>query len=87
MIPGKENLVKRQPIGVVSVISPWNFPLHLSMRAVAPALALGNAVVLKPSSDTPICGGLLLAKIFDQTSLPKGLFAVTILIIAIIKLK
>jgi aldehyde dehydrogenase (NAD+) len=75
VIPGKENLVKRQPTGIVSVISPWNFPLHLSMRAVAPALALGNAVILKPSSDTPICGGLL-AKIFDQTSLPKGLFSV-----------
>jgi aldehyde dehydrogenase (NAD+) len=75
VIPGKENLVKHQPAGIVSVISPWNFPLHLSMRAVAPALALGNAVVLKPSSDTPICGGLL-AKVFDQTSLPKGLFSV-----------
>jgi aldehyde dehydrogenase (NAD+) len=75
-IPGKENVIRRQPIGVVSVISPWNWPLHLSMRAVAPALALGNAVVLKPSSDTPICAGLLLAKIFDQTSLPKGLFSV-----------
>jgi aldehyde dehydrogenase (NAD+) len=76
VIPGKENLVKRQPTGIVSVISPWNFPLHQSMRAVAPALALGNAVILKPSSETPICGGLLLAKIFDQTSLPKGLFSV-----------
>lgn len=75
IIPGKENLVKRQPTGIVSVISPWNFPLHLSMRAVAPALALGNAVVLKPSSNTPICGGLLLAKILDETSLPKGLFS------------
>jgi aldehyde dehydrogenase (NAD+) len=76
IIPGKENLVKRQPAGIVSVISPWNFPLHLSMRAVAPALALGNAVILKPSSDTPICGGLLLAEIFDKTSLPKGFFSV-----------
>jgi aldehyde dehydrogenase (NAD+) len=76
VIPGKENLVKRQPTGIVSVISPWNFPLHQSMRVVAPALALGNAVVLKPSSDTPICGGLLLAKLFEQTSLPKGLFSV-----------
>lgn len=76
IIPGKENIVKRQPAGVVTVISPWNVPLHLSMRAVAPALALGNAVVLKPASDTPICGGLLLAKVFDQTSLPKGLLSV-----------
>jgi len=75
-IPGKENIVKRVPAGIVSVISPWNVPLHLSMRAVAPALALGNAVILKPSSDTPITGGLLLAWIFDQTSLPKGLLSV-----------
>lgn len=76
VIPGKENIVKRIPAGVVSVISPWNVPLHLSMRAVAPALALGNAVILKPSSDTPITGGLLLAWVFDQTSLPKGLLSV-----------
>jgi NAD-dependent aldehyde dehydrogenases len=76
VIPGKENIVKRVPAGIVSVISPWNVPLHLSMRAVAPALALGNAVILKPSSDTPITGGLLLAWIFDQTSLPKGLLSV-----------
>jgi aldehyde dehydrogenase (NAD+) len=76
VIPGKQNIAKRQPAGIVSVISPWNCPLHLSMRAVAPALALGNAVVLKPSSDTPICDGLLLARIFDQTNLPKGLFSV-----------
>ena len=46
------------------------------MRAVAPALALDNAVILKPSSDTPICGGLLLAEIFEKTSLPKGLLSV-----------
>lgn len=76
VIPGKENVIKRQPAGVVSVISPWNVPLHLSMRAVAPALALGNAVVLKPSSETPITGGLLLAWLFDQTSLPDGLLSV-----------
>jgi aldehyde dehydrogenase (NAD+) len=76
IIPGKENIVRRIPAGVVGVISPWNVPLHLSMRAVAPALALGNAVVLKPSSDTPITGGLLLARIFDSTSLPKGLLSV-----------
>jgi aldehyde dehydrogenase (NAD+) len=75
-IPGKQNLVQRLPAGVVSVISPWNFPLHLSMRAVAPALALGNAVVVKPSSDTPITGGLLLAELFEHTSLPKGLLSV-----------
>lgn len=75
-IPGKQNVVQRIPAGIVSVISPFNFPLHLTMRAVAPALALGNAVVVKPSSDTPITGGLLIAALFDRTSLPKGLLSV-----------
>lgn len=76
VIPGKENIIKRQPAGIATVISPWNVPLHLSMRAVAPALALGNGVVLKPSSETPITGGLLLAWAFEQTSLPTGLLSV-----------
>jgi aldehyde dehydrogenase (NAD+) len=72
----KENLIYRLPVGVVSVISPWNWPLHLSMRSVAPALALGNAVVIKPSADTPITGGLLIAKLFEQAGLPPGALAV-----------
>lgn len=76
--PGKENFVYREPIGVVAVISPWNFPLHLTQRSIAPALALGNAVVLKPASDTPITGGLLLAKIFEEAGLPKGLLNVVV---------
>ncbi len=76
IIPGKEHIVKREPVGVVGVISPWNFPLHLSMRAVAPALALGNAVVLKPASDTPITGGLAIARLFEQAGLPEGLLNV-----------
>lgn len=77
-IPGKENLVYRRPLGVVSVISPWNFPLHLSQRSVAPALALGNAVVIKPASDTPISGGLLIGRIFEEAGLPAGLLSVII---------
>jgi aldehyde dehydrogenase (NAD+) len=72
-IPGKENIVQRNPKGVVTVISPWNFPLNLSMRAVAPAIAAGNAVVLKPSTNSPITGGLLFAKLFEETDLPDGL--------------
>ncbi|WP_231185003.1 aldehyde dehydrogenase family protein [Haladaptatus sp. DYF46] len=76
MIPGKENHVKRIPMGVVGVISPWNFPFNLSMRAVAPALALGNAVVLKPASPTPVTGGLLLAELFEEAGLPEGLLNV-----------
>ncbi len=75
-VPGKENRVYRTPVGVVAVISPWNFPLYLSNRSVAPALALGNAVVLKPSEDSPITGGLLLAKIFEEARLPAGVLHV-----------
>src|SRR5262249_24147167 len=54
--PGRLNFAKRVPHGVVGVISPFNFPLLLSMRSVAPALAVGNAVVLKPDVQTPITG-------------------------------
>jgi aldehyde dehydrogenase (NAD+) len=77
-ILGKENRVYRQPVGVVGVISPWNFPLHLTNRSVAPALAVGNAVVLKPASDTPVTGGLLLAKIYEEAGLPPGVLSVVI---------
>ena len=76
--PGKESRVYRGPLGVVGVISPWNFPLHLSQRSVAPALALGNAVVLKPASDTPVTGGLMLAKIFEEAGLPAGVLSVVV---------
>ena len=77
-VPGKENRVYRKPLGVVGVISPWNFPLHLSQRSIAPALALGNAVVVKPASDTPVTGGLLLARIFEEAGLPKGVLSVLV---------
>ncbi|MCD2204743.1 aldehyde dehydrogenase family protein [Halobacterium sp. KA-6] len=75
-IPGKENIVERGPKGVVTVISPWNFPLNLSARAVLPAIAAGNSVVLKPSTNSPITGGLLFAKLFEQTDLPEGVLNV-----------
>jgi aldehyde dehydrogenase (NAD+) len=71
-IPDKESRVYRQPVGVVGMISPWNFPFHLSSRSVAPALALGNTVVIKPASDTPVTGGLLLGKIYEEAGLPAG---------------
>ncbi|WP_281686555.1 aldehyde dehydrogenase family protein [Pseudomonas citronellolis] len=77
-IPGKESRVYRSAIGVVGVISPWNFPLHLTQRSLAPALALGNAVVVKPASDTPVCGGLLLARIFEEAGLPAGVLGVVV---------
>jgi len=71
--PGKESRAYRAPLGVIGVISPWNMPMYLSQRSVAPALALGNGVVAKPAPDTPIAGGLLIAKIFEEAGLPPGL--------------
>ena len=76
--PNREVRVERGPVGVVGVISPWNFPLHLTQRSVAPALALGNAVVIKPASDTPVTGGLLLARVFEEAGLPAGVLNVVV---------
>ncbi|MGN2298670.1 aldehyde dehydrogenase family protein [Micrococcus luteus KDCGSN] len=76
--PDREMRVYRKPVGVVGVISPWNFPLHLSQRSVAPALALGNAVVIKPASDTPITGGTLIARLFEEAGLPAGVLSVVV---------
>jgi benzaldehyde dehydrogenase (NAD) len=74
--PGRESIARRIPLGVVGVISPWNFPQILSVRAVAPALALGNAVILKPDVQTPVSGGILIAALFEAAGLPDGLLHV-----------
>lgn len=74
--PERQSLIFRKALGVIAVISPWNFPFHLSMRSVVTAIAIGNSVVLKPASDTPITGGLLLAKIFEEAGLPHGVLSV-----------
>src|SRR5206468_1527234 len=66
------------PLGVIGIISPWNFPVHLSMRSIAPALGCGNAIVVKPASQTPATGGTLLAKLFEEAGLPKGVFNVVV---------
>ncbi|MEU3691152.1 aldehyde dehydrogenase family protein [Streptomyces narbonensis] len=81
-VDGKENRVYRLPVGVVGVISPFNFPFLLSIKSVAPALALGNAVVLKPHQNTPICGGTLVAKVLEEAGLPAGLLNVVVTDIA-----
>ncbi|MER5470342.1 aldehyde dehydrogenase family protein [Streptomyces sp. NPDC002685] len=81
-VDGKENRLYRVPVGVVGVISPFNFPFLLSVKSVAPALALGNGVVLKPHQNTPIVGGSLVAKIFEDAGLPGGLLNVVITDIA-----
>ncbi len=77
-VDGKENRVYRVPVGVVGVISPFNFPFFLSMRSVATALGAGNGVVLKPHDDTPITGGTLVARVFEETGMPKGLLNVIV---------
>ena len=69
---GRQSIARRVPLGVVGVISPWNFPQILSVRAVAPALALGNAVVLKPDVQTAVSGGVLIARLFELAGLPEG---------------
>jgi len=74
--PGRLSYARRVPLGVVGVISPFNFPLILSMRSVAPALAVGNAVVLKPDPQTPVSGGFLIARAFEEAGLPKGVLQV-----------
>lgn len=70
------SLARRLPAGVVGVIAPFNAPLILSIRSVAPALALGNAVLLKPDPRTSVCGGVALARVFEQVGLPPGLLHV-----------
>jgi benzaldehyde dehydrogenase (NAD) len=67
---------RRLPVGVVGVIAPFNVPLVLSIRAVAPALALGNAVILKPDPRTAVSGGVTLARIFEEAGLPDGVLQV-----------
>ena len=78
VIPGKENRIYLDPAGVVGIISPFNFPFHLTMRSLAPALATGNGVVLKPDLQTMISGGLFIGKIFEDAGIPKGLLNVTV---------
>lgn len=74
---GKRHLVIRQPVGVVGAIAPWNFPLVLALRKVAPALAAGCTVVLKPASATPL-SAIELARCAEAAGLPKGVFQVVV---------
>ncbi|MCB5164307.1 aldehyde dehydrogenase family protein [Streptomyces bambusae] len=67
---------RRVPAGLVGVIAPFNAPLILAVRSVAPALALGNAALLKPDARTAVCGGLALAAVFTAAGLPDGLLHV-----------
>jgi benzaldehyde dehydrogenase (NAD) len=76
LTPGRSSTARRVPLGVVGVITPWNFPYVLALRSLGPALALGNAVVLKPDLNTPVSGGVVLARIFEEAGLPEDLLHV-----------
>ncbi|WP_217245347.1 aldehyde dehydrogenase family protein [Streptomyces sp. AC602_WCS936] len=75
-VEGRTARAERVPLGVVGVITPWNMPLMLALRSVAPALALGNAVLLKPDPHTPVVGGRFVAWLLRRAGLPAGLLHV-----------
>lgn len=72
---GKQGLVKHFPIGLVAGIAPFNFPLNLAVHKIAPAIAAGNPIILKPARSTPL-STLELAKIITETELPKGAISI-----------
>ncbi|HYD81798.1 MAG TPA: aldehyde dehydrogenase family protein [Paucimonas sp.] len=71
--PGLDVMTSREALGVVGLITPWNFPIAIPAWKIAPALACGNAVVIKPSELTPACAWVL-AEIISRSPLPKGVF-------------
>lgn len=73
--PDKKILVQKQPIGVCAAITPWNFPNAMITRKVAPALAAGCTIVIRPASQTPL-SALALAELAKQAGIPKGVFNV-----------
>lgn len=74
---GKRHLVIKSPVGVVGAIAPWNFPLMLAVRKIAPALAAGCPVILKPSSRTPL-SSVAFSECVDAAGLPKGVFQMVV---------
>src|SRR3954449_5060755 len=70
------SLARRVPVGVAGVIAPFNAPIVLAIRAIAPALALGNAVLCKPDPRTAVSGGVVFARVFEEAGLPEGLLHV-----------
>ncbi|HCQ28759.1 MAG TPA: aldehyde dehydrogenase, partial [Flavobacteriales bacterium] len=70
----KEGIVKYFPVGIIAGITPFNFPMNLAVHKIAPAIASGCPIIVKPASKTPL-SVLELAKLIDQTDLPKGAFS------------
>ncbi|KHD23958.1 succinate-semialdehyde dehydrogenase [Vibrio caribbeanicus] len=73
--PNNRYMTIKQPVGVVSAITPWNFPVAMITRKVGPALAAGCTVVVKPGEDTPLCA-LAMASLAEQAGIPKGVINV-----------
>lgn len=73
---GKVSTAVRSPMGVISIISPWNMPGILATRPFSVPLAMGNTIVLKPSEETPYLGGLFFAEVMDEAGVPPGVFNV-----------
>jgi len=71
-LPGAFYMAIRQPVGVVAGIAPWNAPLILSLRAICLPIAYGNTAVLKPSTESSVSGGVVIAEIFHEAGFPKG---------------
>jgi len=78
VVKGRLSMIRRIPVGVVGAITPWNSPSVLGMRVIAPALALGNAVVLKPDPQTPVIGGAMFEAVFREAGLPEGLLQIVV---------
>jgi acyl-CoA reductase-like NAD-dependent aldehyde dehydrogenase len=71
-IPGFTRFIRREPLGVILVVAPWNYPLLTAVNAVVPALMAGNAVILKPSAQTPLAGERIVEAL-NSAGLPEGL--------------
>jgi acyl-CoA reductase-like NAD-dependent aldehyde dehydrogenase len=75
-MPSAFHMAIRQPVGVVAGIGPWNAALILSLRSICMPIAYGNTAVLKPSTESSVAGGILIAEVFHQAGFPKGVLNV-----------
>jgi len=73
-LPGAFYMAIRQPVGVIAGIAPWNAPLILSLRSICLPIAYGNTSVLKPSTESAVAGGTVIAEVFHEAGFPKGVF-------------
>ncbi len=71
-LPGAFHMAIRQPVGVIAGIAPWNAPLILSLRSICLPIAYGNTAILKPSTESSVSGGVVIAEVFHEAGFPKG---------------